>query len=188
MAFAWPVPAKISVRGVVKDRTLSSLFGPRTHPVSGQQQNHGAIDIPMDKGTPVMASAAGTVDLVDPNNATAGGYVQIDHGNGYWTRSLHLSQINVKKGDKVSMGTVIGRSGGVPGEYGSGTSTGAHLHFEIWQGKPFGGGTKLDPLLFLTQEIGALAKRYFWVGLLPIAGYFGWKFAKKRGWIGRKRS
>ena len=155
--FAWPLPSTIAVHGRLAGRAVSSFFGRRVNPVTGEGQNHGAIDIPVDVGTPILAIGSGVVDNVDPNNATAGGYVQIDHGNGYWSRYLHLSQINVQRGQKVAMGQAVGLSGGQPGAYGAGRSTGPHLHLDVWKGKPFAGGVAVDPLPLLTREAAGAA-------------------------------
>lgn len=151
--FAWPLPSQVLLNGRVVSRAVTSFFGVRTDPMgSGKQQSHGAIDIPIDVGTPISAIGSGVVDLTEGNNPTAGGYVQVDHGNGYWSRYLHLSQINVQKGQKVEMGQVVGLSGGQPGAYGAGRTTGPHLHLDVWKGRPFAGGVAVDPLPLLTRE------------------------------------
>jgi len=155
--FAWPLPSTISVHGRLAARAVSSFFGPRINPITGTGQNHGAIDIPVDVGTPILAIGSGVVDLVEANNPSAGGYVQIDHGNGYWSRYLHLSQINMQKGQKVKMGQQVGLSGGQPGAYGAGHSTGPHLHLDVWKGRPFSGGVPVDPLPLLTREAAGAA-------------------------------
>jgi murein DD-endopeptidase MepM/ murein hydrolase activator NlpD len=155
--FAWPLPSTIAVHGRLAARAVSSLFGPRINPVTGEGQNHGAIDIPVDVGTPTLAIGSGVVDYIGDNNALAGNYVQIDHGNGYWSRYLHLSQVNVRTGQKVAMGQVVGLSGGQPGAYGSGRTTAPHLHLDVWRGKPFAGGVAVDPLPLLTREAAGAA-------------------------------
>jgi len=168
--FAWPLPLSLFIHGRIAARAISSTFGPRVNPVSGEQQNHGAIDIPVDVGTPVSAIGSGVVDYIGDNNATAGNYVQIDHGNGYWSRYLHLSQVNVRTGQKVAMGQVIGLSGGQPGAYGSGRTTAPHLHLDVWRGKPFAGGVAVDPLPLLTREAaGAVAKVAVVAGVISAA-------------------
>lgn len=106
-AFSWPVSGRISSR-----------FGPRWG------RMHQGIDIAVNTGTPVRASAQGRVTFAGWN----GGYgylVIVDHGNNVETRYAHLSRIAVKVGQYVSRGTVIGYSGN------TGNSTGPHLHFEI---------------------------------------------------------
>lgn len=157
--FAWPLPSTIAVHGKLAARAVSSLFGPRINPVTGEGQNHGAIDIPVDVGTPTLAIGSGVVDYIGDNNALAGNYVQIDHGNGYWSRYLHLSQVNVRTGQKVAMGQVVGLSGGQPGAYGSGRTSAPHLHLDVWRGKPFAGGVAVDPLPLLTREVAGTAAK-----------------------------
>ncbi len=84
---------------------------------------HRGIDIPLSNGSNVYASKSGTVALISSSNSR-GKYVVIDHGNGYYSEYQHLSSVSVKKGDAVSQGQVIAKSGNT----GSG---GYHLHFEI---------------------------------------------------------
>lgn len=168
--FAWPLPSTIAVHGKLAARAVSSLFGPRINPVTGEGQNHGAIDIPVDVGTPTLAIGSGVVDYIGDNHSTAGNYVQINHGNGYWSRYLHLSQVNARVGQKVAMGQVIGLSGGQPGAYGSGRTTAPHLHLDVWRGKPFAGGVAVDPLPLLTREAaGAVAKVAVVAGVISAA-------------------
>lgn len=171
--FAFPVDKFVMVRGVPSVRTISSGFGPRYHPVTGAAQQHSGIDFPVDEGTKVYAVYPGTVATVVYNNPTAGSYVEVDHGNGYWTRYLHLSSIGVTQGQKLKLGDSVGLSGGAPGKASSGLSTGPHLHFELWQGKPFGGGRALDPIAFLTDEAVGIAKQYWWAAAIAGIGISG---------------
>lgn len=176
MNLAWPVPMSVSRFGSMSKRAVSSGFGPRSSPGGVGSSNHQGIDIPIDVGTSVFAVARGTVTEAVSNNPTAGTFVTIDHGDGYYTRYLHLSQMDVGVGQPVKMGTQVGLSGGQPGAWGAGTSTGPHLHFEVWEGgKPFGGGRPVDPLPLLTREATALAREYWWaiaaggVGMVALA-------------------
>lgn len=103
---------------------LSSRFGYRGDPFLGTPRMHSGIDIPGPPGTPIHASAGGTVDFA----GWAGGYgrmVEIRHGNGLATRYAHLSQILVAPGAAVDRGQTIALMGS------SGRSTGSHLHFEV---------------------------------------------------------
>lgn len=164
MNLAWPVPLTVSRFGSMTKRAVSSGFGPRSSPGGVGSTNHQGIDIPIDAGTQVYAVARGTVTEAVPDNPSAGTFVTIDHGDGYFTRYLHLSRMDVKVGDPVKVGTPVGLSGGEPGAWGAGKSTGPHLHFEVWEGgKPFGGGRAVDPLPLLTREATALAREYWWV-------------------------
>jgi len=102
-----------------------SFFGYRANPFSGRgSEFHKGLDIKGEIGDPVKCTAGGTVTMADYD----GGYgkcVVIDHGNGLTTRFGHLSNYNVKYGDNVNAGDVIGYVGS------TGRSTGPHLHYEI---------------------------------------------------------
>ena len=105
---------------------VSSEFGLRKkHPVSGRKNvEHSGIDLAVWLGTPVKATAEGVVT----HAGRKGGYgllVEIDHLNGMVTRYAHNDSIKVKKGQYLTRGTVVALSGN------SGTSTGAHLHYEV---------------------------------------------------------
>jgi len=113
------LPLVVPIEGA--DRT--SNFGSRTDPFLGSVAFHAGIDFRSPSGHPVEATAPGRVVNAGP----AGGYgnmVEIDHGRGLATRYAHLSQIDVKVGDEVRRGTVIGEVGS------TGRSTGPHLHYE----------------------------------------------------------
>lgn len=114
----WPMETQGSV-------TLSVPFGSRVHPITGQTTSNNGIDIVLDAGTPVLASAAGTVAETD-YNADDGRYIVLDHG-GLTTKYCHLSEIQVAAGETVAAGEAIGAVGK------TGKSTGPHLHFEVAQ-------------------------------------------------------
>ncbi|MFW6022842.1 MAG: peptidoglycan DD-metalloendopeptidase family protein [Halanaerobiaceae bacterium] len=106
------------------DAFISSEFGWRADPFTGEQQLHEGLDIGVWYNTPVLATADGVVKFVGRN----GGYgllVTIEHGFGYETRYAHLNKIKVKKGQKVSRGDIVALSGN------SGRSNGPHLHYEV---------------------------------------------------------
>jgi len=107
--------------------SVGSGFGMRT--LNGFTRPHEGLDYPIPAGTPVRAAKGGTIISA----STISGYgntIIIDHGNGVTTRYAHLRQF-LKTTGTVQQGEIIARSGGVPGEPGAGTSTGAHLHFEV---------------------------------------------------------
>ena len=114
---------------------------------------HGGIDVGAPPGTPVRAIGKGIVRKVRFNHASAGTYIDVEHTGahrGYWSRYLHLRKVRKKEGQRVRSGQVIGLSGGVPNEYGSGHSYSPHLHLELWKGIPFGGGSeRLNPAAFM---------------------------------------
>jgi murein DD-endopeptidase MepM/ murein hydrolase activator NlpD len=106
---------------------------------------HNGIDIGVYQGSSVMAAAAGTVLNLADNHSTAYNYVAIRHDNGLISAYGHLSRVDVRIGQRVNAGQLIGLSGGQPGSIGSGPySTGAHLHFEVMKAGDF-----VNPLLYL---------------------------------------
>ena len=109
---------------------ITSPFGWRIHPVSGKRSNHRAIDIAVPKGTGVVSPGDG-VGVRRINDSSCGWGVEIKHGGEYSTLYCHLSQVLVPVGTSVQRGDLVAYSGGVVGEPGSGTSTGAHLHYAI---------------------------------------------------------
>lgn len=105
------------------DDSTTSNFGPRSDPFTGGTAMHSGMDFRGETGTPVRAAGAGQVLRAE----VAGGYgnlVELDHGNGLTTRYGHLSAFDVKPGQIVAAGQVIGRVGS------TGRSTGPHLHYE----------------------------------------------------------
>lgn len=112
---------------------ISSPFGYRSNPFSGQRTFHAAIDIVVNRGTSVKATREGKV--ADTGyNAVFGNYVIIRHADGYQSLYAHLDHVLTKKGASVNQGEVIGQSGN------TGQSTGPHLHFGV-----FHNGQAVDP-------------------------------------------
>ena len=112
------------LRSPLKYTRISSGFGFRRHPILGKRHFHGGIDYAAPTGTPVRAVAAGTVTFAQRAGAN-GKIVKIKHSGGYESFYLHLSKILVRKRQRVSQSTVIGRVGS------TGRSTGPHLDFRI---------------------------------------------------------
>jgi len=104
---------------------------------------HYAIDIAADYGTRVMAAASGTVTFAGWKNNGGGYQVWIAHGSNLFTTYNHMSAITVGRGQSVSRGQQVGRVGM------TGNATGPHLHFEVWRGPIWDGGTRVNPLLYL---------------------------------------
>lgn len=103
---------------------MTSRFGLRRHPIFGDLRAHRGVDLAAPVGTPVYASAAGTIGSA----GWSGGYgllVAIDHSGGMETRYGHLSRIAVSGGQYVTAGSLIGYVGT------TGDSTGPHLHYEV---------------------------------------------------------
>jgi murein DD-endopeptidase MepM/ murein hydrolase activator NlpD len=106
----------------VKGR-ITSGFGDRRHPIAGVHRHHDGMDIAAPEGTPIRSVRGGSVTF----SGKRGGYgnvVIVDHGNGLNTRYAHCRDLNVKNGDKVFPGTILGTVGS------TGQSTGPHLHLE----------------------------------------------------------
>lgn len=104
---------------------LSSRFGYRSDPLSGQTKFHSGIDFAMSSGTDVYATGDGVVEDVRYEIRGYGKSVVINHGFGYKTRYAHLKTIDVAEGMKLRRGEKLGTSGN------SGKSTGPHLHYEV---------------------------------------------------------
>ena len=119
----WPLP----VAG-----TITSQFGHRVDPITGEVSSHTGTDIACAEGTPILAAADGTVTVangLDSWGGSYGYYIQIDHGNGLETLYAHCSAICVTTGQQVQAGQVIGYVGH------TGRVTGNHLHLEVWVGR-----------------------------------------------------
>lgn len=107
------------------DYTVSSGFGQRIDPVYDIPQFHKGMDFAAGMGTPVYATADGTVSVAVNGDTGYGNHVDIEHGFNYMTRYGHLSKIMVKQGQSVKRGDLIGLVGS------TGKSTGPHLHYEV---------------------------------------------------------
>ena len=115
----WPLP----VAG-----TITSQFGHRVDPITGEVSSHTGTDIACAEGTPILAAADGTVTVansLDSWGGSYGYYIQIDHGGGLETLYAHCSSICVTTGQQVQSGEVIGYVGH------TGRATGNHLHLEV---------------------------------------------------------
>jgi len=115
----WPLP----VAG-----TITSQFGHRVDPITGEVSSHTGTDIACAEGTPILAAADGTVTVangLDSWGGSYGYYIQIDHGSGLETLYAHCSSICVTTGQQVQSGQVIGYVGH------TGRATGSHLHLEV---------------------------------------------------------
>ena len=119
------------IHPVLGNFSILSRFGFRSHPILGTRKFHPGDDYPVEVGTTVIASAAGTVIRVGVNHPDYGNFIIIRHDDGNATLYAHLSEVNIGYEDTVSQGQRIGLSGGVEGLASTGESTGPHLHFEI---------------------------------------------------------
>ena len=129
----WPLP----VAG-----TITSQFGHRVDPITGEVSSHTGTDIACAEGTPILAAADGTVTVangLDSWGGSYGYYIQIDHGGGLETLYAHCSSICVATGQQVQAGQVIGYVGH------TGRATGSHLHLETRAN-----GTRVDSMQFFS--------------------------------------
>ena len=104
---------------------VTSEFGNRRDPFTGERKGHSGMDLAVPTGTSVRAALPGTVTVSTYNQGGYGYYVMIDHGNGLSTLYGHNSQLLARVGQTVEAGDVIALSGS------TGRSTGPHLHFEV---------------------------------------------------------
>ena len=105
---------------------ISSDFGWRTHPISGDRRFHSGIDYPGKKGAAVVATAEGVVEYAGFHKTSGyGNYIIVTHANGFKTHYGHLSRIDVKTGEFVYKGQLIAGIGS------TGMSSGNHLHYEV---------------------------------------------------------
>lgn len=109
----------------VKTAEFTSGYGIRSDPFRGGAARHAGIDLAAPLGTPIYATADGTVTEAGYNNGGYGNLIKVDHGRGIETRYAHLSSMAVRVGQRVTRGQVIGRMGS------TGRSTGSHLHYEV---------------------------------------------------------
>lgn len=116
---------------------LTDTYGRRKNPLTGKWQFHAGQDIATQLGNPVIATADGYV-LIAEYKGVLGNLIHIDHRFGYQTRYGHLASFNVKEGDRVKRGQIIGYVGS------TGRSTAPHLHYEvIYQ------NNRINPLSFI---------------------------------------
>lgn len=120
---------KALLRTPIDGARLTSGFGKRMHPILGFSLMHKGVDFGAVSGTPIQAAGEGLVEVAGWNGGY-GNYVRLRHGNGYATAYAHMTRINVKAGQRVRQGQIIGTVGS------TGRSTGPHLHYEVLlQGK-----------------------------------------------------
>lgn len=134
------LPAIMPINNKDLTRTASG-WGWRIHPIYKIKKFHEGMDFSAPIGTEVYATGDGTVSTVETSYSGYGKHVKIDHGFGYVTTYAHMSKFNVKVGQKVKRGDIIGFVGT------TGISTGPHLHYEVVKK-----GQKVNPQLYYFQE------------------------------------
>ena len=123
---------------------MASGFGWRSDPFTKARKMHWGMDFTAPRGTPIYASGDGEVARADNSASGFGKHIRIDHGYGYLTIYAHLSQYNVKKGQSVKRGDLIGFVGS------TGRSQAPHLHYEVWKD-----GIRIDPINFYYGSLSA---------------------------------
>ncbi|MFZ4125082.1 MAG: M23 family metallopeptidase [Rickettsiales bacterium] len=135
----WPIAHNVK-------QQLSSGYGMRKDPFHGKMRFHGGIDIAAATGTPILASASGTVKEVATGRGL-GQHITIAHNDGSETTYGHLSAQSVRVGQRVAQGQAIGKLGS------TGRSTGPHLDYRIKRN-----GQRIDPMLVLNAPQGTATK------------------------------
>lgn len=128
----------------VSNKTLTHLhstFGERLHPLLGYVRDHKGLDFTADIGTPVYATGDGLVKIAY-FSGSFGNVIFLDHSFGYETRYAHLSKFNVKRGQKIKRGDIIGFVGN------TGLSGGPHLHYEVLYK-----GLQINPINFFQRDL-----------------------------------
>lgn len=158
--------ARTNLLGLVR-----GLFGPSFRIARWYIPGHDGIDLPAKLGTPIRAAATGRVSYArdartDPNAGKAwaiggGNVVNIDVGNGMRTQYAHLNTINVRPGQIVTKGQIIGTVGATGG------ANGAHLHFGLWDTNA---RKMIDPTAFLTKALAGPVQP----GDIPSGNLGGW--------------
>jgi len=126
---------------------MASGYGYRTDPFTKKRRFHYGMDFSARKGTPIYATGNGVVKRADNRSSGYGKHIRIDHGFGYISLYAHLSKYNVRRGQRVKRGDIIGYVGN------TGRSVGPHLHYEIFKDKK-----KINPLNF---HYGNLSQKEF---------------------------
>ena len=122
----------------LKSYTITSPFGMRIHPIHKVERFHEGVDMAAPQGTPIYAAKEGKVTTTSYQAGGAGYYVSINHGDGFASIYMHMTNYIVKPGQHVSTGQVIGYVGSTGG------STGPHLHFGISYN-----GTYVNPMSYI---------------------------------------
>ena len=122
---------------------FSSSFGYRIHPIYKTKKLHAGMDFAGPIGTPIYATGSGTVVYAETHKGY-GKCILIDHGFNYQTQYAHLDSYNVKKGQKVKRGDIIGYMGN------TGQSTGPHVHYEVLKN-----GVAVNPINYYFNDLSA---------------------------------
>jgi len=120
---------------------ITSNFGERIHPITGERTKHKGVDIGVPVGTPLYSAVDGTVTVAQYSE-TAGNFIRIQNVTGWTVTFMHMDSISVSAGTKVKKGDFVGYSGN------TGRSTGPHLHLEVWDAE----GNPVNPIFIIPQS------------------------------------
>jgi murein DD-endopeptidase MepM/ murein hydrolase activator NlpD len=130
-----PIPNKSLKR-------MASGFSWRIHPIYKTRKFHYGMDFTAPTGTVIYATGDGVIKTVKKSRRGYGNHIVVDHGFGYETLYAHMSKFDVKKGQKVKRGDIIGYVGN------TGTSTAPHLHYEVWKDHK-----KINPINYYFNDL-----------------------------------
>ncbi|MGB1971389.1 MAG: M23 family metallopeptidase [Flavobacteriaceae bacterium] len=135
-----------SIQPIKKEnlKRMASGYGWRIDPFTKKRRRHKGMDFSAKRGTPIYATGDGIVKRADNRSSGYGQHIRIDHGFGYVSLYAHLHKYNVKRGQKVKRGDVIGYVGN------TGRSVAPHLHYEILKD-----GKKINPLNFYYGDLSS---------------------------------
>ncbi len=125
-------------------KRMASGYGWRIDPFTKTRKRHYGMDFSANRGTPIYAPGDGVIKRADSRSSGYGRHIRIDHGFGYVTVYAHLNKYNVKRGQKVKRGDIIGYVGS------TGRSVAPHLHYEIIKD-----GKKINPLNFYIGNLNS---------------------------------
>jgi murein DD-endopeptidase MepM/ murein hydrolase activator NlpD len=121
---------------------IASGYGYRIDPIYKTIKMHAGLDFTAPQGTPIYATADGTIKTAGHSDGGYGNYVVINHGYGYETLYGHMVRVKARQGQRVKRGEIIGYVGN------TGKSTGPHCHYEVHKN-----GQKLDPVYFFYNDL-----------------------------------
>jgi len=135
-----------SIQPIKKDdlKRMASGYGWRIDPFTKKRRRHKGMDFSANRGTPIYATGDGIIKRADNRSSGYGRHIRIDHGFGYVSLYAHLDKYNVKRGQKVKRGEIIGFVGN------TGRSVAPHLHYEILKD-----GKKINPLNFYYGDLSS---------------------------------
>ena len=123
-------------------KRMASGYGYRIDPFTKKRTMHWGMDFSAKTGTPIYATGDGKISRADNRAVGFGNHVRIDHGFGYTTIYAHMSKIEVRRGNRVKRGDLIGYVGS------TGRSVAPHLHYEIVKD-----GKKINPINFYSGSL-----------------------------------